>query len=780
MSGIVVPIPGALRSYSEAGFLATLVSDPAALGAWAMGHEAGNTQTGWGFPIGTPAAFRRIVFLLRAYDSNYPITRLRCRVHSGSGAGAILGNKVIPVLAPIGKIIRVPVDFDADMGDGSTKLWFSFHADGRCGGAEISTGTYPVASGHGASRTWTDGNVAAPAAASDSGTQYTHYVELYSLATGQGIQGDALKRRLDVDSPSNVVNFRPGFISTYDLGTPDPLSAPTFQKNIWNQRGWGTFVPAASGSFSAIAFFIESCNLAQPITEVVCRVRDTTKTGAIIATRRLAVNAPHKQIYRVVCDFGIDITPPAGGMWIEWYTNGCTGRINLSGASLVTPGAQAGYWPPSASIETTPTAGSAGTQVQVSLGYVTPKAAGELALTQRGLDVVAPAKWAWIMLDSTVYARSGKQFDLHLENLIVSNVPFAQLDVRVSCSSAIGTLYGSFWRLDPVDADAGTKTLTIEVFDGNRKLASRTISLVIKAATLTNTVTRKALFIGDSTFGGSGKCVIAEVAGLAANDPSGKLTLSLQGVQTATVADFGGTNRSIKGEAITGWKLSQFASDSTTSYTKWQTGSATGSPFFISGSFNFAQYLSNNSITMASSDHVIIHLGINDLLNIATATADDTTIAGLLSAASNYLDTMVTSIKAAVSGIRIGICMVIAPPPVDQLADALAYDGRLAGSNYRQYAATYAKAWVAWNAMLLAKYGGGLVSGVNLIPLHNAFNIRDDYPTATVAKNVYATATRTLLANGIHPGDGSATAQNNLGYWRMARAIWDYLGGLET
>jgi lysophospholipase L1-like esterase len=184
-----------------------------------------------------------------------------------------------------------------------------------------------------------------------------------------------------------------------------------------------------------------------------------------------------------------------------------------------------------------------------------------------------------------------------------------------------------------------------------------------------------------------------------------------------------------------------------------------GSPFLFSGTFNFTSYLTNRSITMSSNDWVIINHGINDVWDYY----QDATLQGQINVVSAYLAQWIASMKSAVPGIRIAICLTIAPS-ISQ--DAF-------GMNYYndQTRARYVRNLKFWRERLLADYDALTTSNVFVVPYHANLDTINNYPLITRVFNARNAGTYMRQWNAVHPADS--------GYWQLADLLRSYLKSQE-
>lgn len=176
--------------------------------------------------------------------------------------------------------------------------------------------------------------------------------------------------------------------------------------------------------------------------------------------------------------------------------------------------------------------------------------------------------------------------------------------------------------------------------------------------------------------------------------------------------------------------------------------------------FDFPYYLTNTSQTMASGDHVIINLGINDVFSCA----GDRSVEATCTDAFARIEAMITSIQAAVPGIRVGIAVAI-PPSAEQDSFGANYYAGTARTRYRRNNILWAKA-------IISQFRGRTGSGVYLVPIHLGLDTINNMERAAASyvnsRNTSVQVTR--QSNGVHPAAS--------GYYQIADQIWAYLKAL--
>lgn len=354
-------------------------------------------------------------------------------------------------------------------------------------------------------------------------------------------------------------------------------------------------------------------------------------------------------------------------------------------------------------------------------------------------------------------ALEGRELNIYFDSCVWSNVPLSELSIDITCTK--GAQFDRWWRYTPTSGDAGSTTLTLSVYTKDRATLLASATTTLKTVALSHPsagVSRKVLMIGDSTW--SHGIVAAELIALFVGDT--KYTLTLVGSNDGVQVDSGSVARTVKVEAIAGWTFNLFTTSSATAWTEMGGTARTGSPFQFSGAFNFASYLSAQSITMSSGDWVLINLGINDVFSYTT----DATLQTLLTTTITQLAAWITSIKAAVSGIRIGICITI-PPSWSQ--DAF-------GRNYssEQTLRRYERNLKLWREAVLAAHDTSVASDVYVIPYHVGVDRVNNFATLATALNARNATTYEQPSNAVHP--------DYSGYYQGSDMLRSFLKAIEA
>lgn len=338
------------------------------------------------------------------------------------------------------------------------------------------------------------------------------------------------------------------------------------------------------------------------------------------------------------------------------------------------------------------------------------------------------------------YAVVGREFNVYHANLVES-ASTLNFDYGTSLSSTEATyVKHQSERLTYTPGTAGTPLITVTASEKGTWRNVLAGSFTLNVAASTAAFTRKLLVIGDSTTAAG--TVTGELVTLDAADANTALTLI--GSQGS------GAN---KHEGIGGWTVK-----------RWHLpagGDIALNKFSNAGAaFNFAYYLTSTGQAMASGDHVIINLGINDVFSCA----GDRAVEATCTDAFARIEAMITSIQSAVPGIRVGIAVTIPPSSEQDSFGANYYAGPVL-TRYRRNNILWAKA-------LINQFKGRTGSGVYLVPIHLGLDTVNNMERAAAA---YVNSRNTSVqvsrqSNGVHPAVS--------GYYQIADQIWAYLKAL--
>lgn len=319
----------------------------------------------------------------------------------------------------------------------------------------------------------------------------------------------------------------------------------------------------------------------------------------------------------------------------------------------------------------------------------------------------------------------GKEVNIYFDNLFKKDT--SDVLVNVVSSANYGLQQNDRWTYTP-DA-SGLDRVIISMHDKATEslLKTNLISMKRAAASAGTGVNKKVLIIGDSTT--SAGVYTGELVTLF-GDAGEPMDITLIGTKGA------GAN---KHEGISGWTVNQFYTDAT-------------SPFVFSGAFDFAQYLSTN--TLGTPDVVIFNLGVNDVFYDTS-----TTLTARITAMKTQIDAMIANIKAVNTNAVIGLCLTI-PPSYNQDAFGKSYG---VGQTKWQYKIN--------NFMLvkdlITTYAGRTPENIHLVPINLNLDTKNNMQTETVAINSRNATTTTRQSNGVHPAA--------IGYYQVADCLYYWL-----
>lgn len=281
--------------------------------------------------------------------------------------------------------------------------------------------------------------------------------------------------------------------------------------------------------------------------------------------------------------------------------------------------------------------------------------------------------------------------------------------------------------------DVGTYSLTVNVYDKKTLsiVNTATTSVVVTKSNSGSGITKKALFIGDSTTAAG--AYTQQLLNLVGSDSYKVNLLGTQGISPNVHEGRGG------------WTVALYYTDNT-------------SPFVFSGTFNFAQYMTNHSYS--GLNYVGIHLGINDMFSYT----DDTSVTAQAGLVLNNYDAMISSIHAYDSTIKVGV-MVTIPPSMTQDAFGANYSSGQTRWRYKQNI-------MLWLQQLISKFANRESSNIYLVPINVNLDTANNMQTISVAQNAENYTAITRQNNGVHP----AVA----GYNQMGDMIYYWLKSYES
>lgn len=206
------------------------------------------------------------------------------------------------------------------------------------------------------------------------------------------------------------------------------------------------------------------------------------------------------------------------------------------------------------------------------------------------------------------------------------------------------------------------------------------------------------------------------------------------GSGTITAEYFGGSLTDGASGTLT--KTNNSAGDATISFSNLQ--KLSGNPFWYNGQVDFGHHLAANSL--ATPDVVLIELGVNDCFGQTT----DDGVVSLTTTAFSQLDTLIASIKATNSNVKIGLCL--SPKYADQDAFGIDY-----GASYTAWRCS--RNIAIWNRELIKKYENSETQNIYVVA--SGFNVDTltSYPTIQQPINSHNSTLIDVQSNSVHPYD---------------------------
>jgi lysophospholipase L1-like esterase len=448
--------------------------------------------------------------------------------------------------------------------------------------------------------------------------------------------------------------------------------------------------------------------------------------------------------------------------------------------------------------------------LQVEVGAATAYEAYKFAIDSAYIPAVtAAAAVPELILPPAIYGVQGRECNVYLDNLFPSTA--SDYCINVDSAGSVGKQQDERWTWTPAGA-LTTGNLTISAHDkrSGDLLVTKTAIQRAAAATAGSGLNKKVMIVGDSLVnaGVIGQTLIdiaatdamgitllgTRTTGTAANKHEGRGGWSIGDYSTAgrnnysftvssvttppalnsTTYTNNGNTYTVQEIALTGGAGTIVCSVDPLNGAPLASGTLTkgigsgdatiafsafavvpGNPFWRGGALNFTQYLTD--FAQAVPDWVLISLGINDVFGY---TSD-----GAASAAADsgftQLDALITSIKAAGAGIKVGI-VIPTPPAASQDAFGTAYaTGQSRWRDKRNI--------LIWARQLIAKYAGQEASRIYLVPSNVALDAVNGYPrdAAVPVSSRNPTITINRQSNGVHPADS--------GYQQIGDATWAFL-----
>lgn len=700
-----------------------------------------STFSGWGGPIGPRAAFNRVTVRVKPWDASSPITSVRVVVRATDHTGTILGEKTITGLSiTTGTVTDVVADMPTLINQGATPLYVEYFCNGKTGLANAAV-LWPSTSGYPTIR-YATGN-ALNASTTAGSAAYSIVVDLKRVTFGALLTlTPAFGQALDTaypGLPTAAANVALIGATAPVVGNIQTTGTPVDQdSNTSTFSGWGSPV-GVRAAFNYVSFTVNPWDATAPITKIRLRIRENDSTGTILhdVTQDVTlIAAGGAQTVEFLLAQTINTSTP---LYVEFFANGKTGRQIINATTYpVGTFSQARYSTTRSVTDTT--LGAAGAQFNLLYTFGLTTGAKTLVPKTDFVAGISPAAAGKIQLVPAVYGVVGREMNVYYENVINSTMPQPLFHYWVDAVSTVGKEQNERWTWVPPTAGS-TNTLGLNLSYGGVKISGAQATVRVAAADAGVGVTRKILLVGDSTT----EAGVYPKELKALTDANTGLKLTLLGTRPGITTGY----TDVMTEGYSGKSATWLYSDVASPFT-----------FGAGNTFDFPQYLSTTSQTMATDDWVVLHIGINDVF----AATDDRTAQAAASASVVAINAMITNMQAAVSGVRVAVLETI-PPSADQDAFAASYSAAY-GSAYNR--ARYRRNRDILHATYLTAFAGREASKVYLVAFGTALDTRNNmYQDAAAPINSRNTATIQRQSNGVHPAV--------IGYQQMADALYAFL-----
>lgn len=326
--------------------------------------------------------------------------------------------------------------------------------------------------------------------------------------------------------------------------------------------------------------------------------------------------------------------------------------------------------------------------------------------TSSDLDIVKNL----VNIPAVIHALTTYESDIYFENIM--NKP-KEKDIDVVC--ARGKQFER--RFNHLFDVVETRPITISSYKNGQVVGTKSANINVKAPSEI-TGNFKAIAIGDST---------------TAQDADGwvKKVKDLMLADSVAEIDWIGTRGTSPNnhEGRSGWSTAHYTQNSellgvTNAF--WNPNTS---------AFDFSYYMSQNAFSGLT--HAFIHLGINDIFNIANDDSMKTEVASIL----GRFDTMLNSIKTFNTAIK--RCILLTIPP----SDSQDRFGTYYGANQTQW--RYKRNYDYFVSELIKKYDNRTAEGIYLVATNVCYDVTTD------------------INDAVHP--------NAVGYGKMGEQVYKFL-----
>lgn len=632
---------------------------------------------------------------------------------------------------------------------------------------------------------------------------------------------DLTKTQLYIDTYQVIVK---DFGLDWDsAASQNVVSNPGYQNRAAPFAGWGNDMNPVEGDFNAIRLALLSRSTPQSEAEKWSKIRfevrdGSVPTGAIIAYGEVSVDKESNLLSDIVAQLrdplsGNPITLTqadfvSGLMGITFRAINDAGSNAVCGEALGTPSNFAGdsYY---TTTGTTWADYTSDTPQGIELLFLTNpvETVSYRIRDEVKLPTSETGKTVKMIGAPHLYALQGAEINLYFDSVIIQDADDYIWDV--ACSQ------GEQWeeRFRIVPTDSADRTLTLQVRnpeDWADLWGEKSISVRVAGTTDGTGITRKTLFIGDSTTAGGQ--YVGEVVNLASSDVFNVTAIGTRGTAPVQhegrggwrVSDYAGPGRTyfrfdVSGVVVepsinstvyshngseykiqenhltagNGYLIAERTSgstdplssgtltkvsgngDATIGFNTWS--SVSGNPFWNDSTqqVDFSGYLTENGLSMTDNDWVFFHLGINDVFGQTS----DSGVTSIALSNITQLNTFIASVKAHNANIRIGM-MVTIPPCRYQSAFGNNYDAGQTRDRYKRNILLY-------NEHLVDGFGGREGEGIYLCPVHYTIDPVFGFPSVMQNANSRTTEQVFRMTNSVHPNDS--------GYYQMADEVWAFL-----
>lgn len=360
--------------------------------------------------------------------------------------------------------------------------------------------------------------------------------------------------------------------------------------------------------------------------------------------------------------------------------------------------------------------------------------------TTHVLDKYVQEDMSSILLNipATVYALVGYELNIYFENITER---WADYSWDVICD--VGEHYERGYKITPANAEVGSYTLTIRIYNKKQIFKEVSTTLVITSASAGSGDTASVIILGDSTTY-NGICVGK------LNDNFSNDVMDLETIGTMGTAPNNHEGRS-------GWTMADYFTKESITYTDGR--GTIYNPFYnpVTHTFDANYYFTNSGIS--KPDWFFINMGINDVFGYT----NDEDLKNAMELLLERFSDMVDSILDATTDTKVGVCLTI-PPNHSQDAFGKAYFCSQTRDRYKRNNAILVDA-------LIDLFKNKEADRIYLVPIHTNLDTIYNMGLENIPVNARNTMTyESPVANGgVHPSTS--------GYWQIADIYTAFIKG---